>query len=291
LIYRPVFGRLNIVAESFLIALREGFEAALVVAIVLAFVRRRAPEHARSVWLGTAAALALSMVVGVVLHVTVDGLEGKARARTFALICLAAAALLTWMIFWMRKHARALKGELESKAGAAIASNSTFALAGVAFVGVAREGLETALFLLSTSSAANTSQLILGTFFGLIVAAALGVAIYHGSHLFDMRKFFLITGGLIILFAAGLLARTVLFLQSSGDLGSLNDAVYNLTGFRWLTQASQSGRFLAGIFGWDPRPSIEQVLAYLAYLIPVGVAYFRSPAAAAVRPARQLQTN
>jgi high-affinity iron transporter len=281
-----VFGRLNTVAESFLIALREGFEAALVVAIVLAFVRRQAPEQARSVWLGTAAALALSVVIGVVLHITVDGLEGKARQRTFALICLVAAGLLTWMIFWMRKHARALKGELESKAGAAIASNSTLALAGVAFAAVVREGLETALFLLSTSSAANTSQLILGTLLGLVVAAGLGVAVYHGSRFFDMRRFFLITGGLIILFAAGLLARTVLFLQTSGDLGSLNDAVYNLTQFRWLTQASQSGRFLAGIFGWDPRPSIEQVLAYLAYLIPVGVAYFRSPAAPAA-PALQ----
>jgi high-affinity iron transporter len=263
------------VAESFLIALREGFEAALIVAIVLAFVRRRAPEKAGAVWLGTGIALGVSVVVGLVLHVTVDGLEGEARMRTFAAICLAAAVLLTWMIFWMRKHARSLKGELEGKAGAAIADGSTMALAFVAFTAVAREGLETALFLLSTTTSSDGGDVVLGTLLGLVLATVLGFLVYQGSHLIDMRKFFLVTGLLIILFAAGLLARAVLFLQASGDLGTWDNAVYNLTGYDWLTQSTQSGRFLAGIFGWDPRPSIEQVIAYLGFLLPVGFLYFR----------------
>ena len=89
-------------------------------------------------------------------------------------------------------------------------------------------------------------------------------------------------------FAAGLVSRGVLFLQGSGDLGSFNDAVYNLTGQRWLTQDTQSGRFLAGIFGWDPRPSIEQVVVYLGYLIPVLILFFKKPKAAAPAPARSL---
>jgi high-affinity iron transporter len=262
-------------AESFLISLREGFEAALVVAIVLAFVRRQAPEHTKAVWVGTGAALALATAVGIILQVTIDGLEGKARQRTFALICILAAALLTWMIFWMRKHARALKGELEGKAGDAIAAGSSFGLALVAFAAVAREGLETALFLLSTSASSNTGQVVGGTVLGLIVAAVLGVLVYHGSHFFDMRKFFLVTGALIILFAAGLLDRAVMFLQASGDMGTGNDAVYNLTRYDWLTLSTQSGRFLSGIFGWDPRPSIEQVIAYVGFLVPVGYLYFR----------------
>jgi high-affinity iron transporter len=263
-------------AESFLIALREGFEAALVVAIVLAFVRRQAPEQARAVWVGTGAALALSAIVGVVLHVTIDGLEGQTRQRTFAVICIVAAALLTWMIFWMRKHARALKGELEGRAGSAIAAGSSFGLAMVAFAAVAREGLETSLFLLSTSSEADGGQIVLGTLIGLVVASILGAAVYRGSHLFDMRRFFLVTGALIILFAAGLVDRAVLFLQASGDIGTWDNAVYDLTRYRWLTQQTQVGRFLAGIFGWDPRPSIEQVVAYLAFLVPVGYVYFQS---------------
>jgi len=263
--------------ESFLIALREGFEAALVVTIVLAFVRRSAkPERARFVWLGTFAALATSAVVGLILHVTVDGLEGVARGRTFAGICLAAAALLTWMIFWMRTHARHMKAELEGRASEAL-DGSGLALAGVAFLAVAREGLETALFLISTTTGSGEGEVITGTLLGLGVATALGVSIYHGSHRIDMRRFFQITGILIVVFAAGLLARTVLFLQSTGDLGSWNfNGVYDLTGIRWLTQESQVGRFLAGIFGWDPRPSIEQVVVYLGYLIPVVWLYLRS---------------
>ena len=260
--------------ESFLIALREGFEAALIVAIVLAFVRRRAPEQARYVWYGTIGALVLAVAIGLVLHVTVDGLEGGARLRTFALICAAAAGLLTWMIFWMRAHARTLRAELEGKAEQAIVARSTAGLSMVAFLAVLREGLETALFLLSTTSQSDGAQVALGTILGLVVASILGIAVYHGSRWLDMRRFFQVTGFLIILFAAGLVARTVFFLQAAGDIGSWNDAAYDVTGQHWLTQATQSGRFLAGIFGWDPRPSIEQVIAYLAYLIPVSWAFF-----------------
>lgn len=266
------------VAESFLIALREGFEAALIVAIVLAFVKREAPQHTRAVWAGTLGALGLAVVAGIVLHLTIDGLEGVARLRTFAAICLGACALLTWMIFWMRTHARSLKGELQSKAGEALAGGSSVALAMVAFTAVAREGLETALFLISTTAESGGGQVILGTFIGLVVASVLGVGVYHGSKALDMRRFFQVTGVLIVLFAAGLLARFVLFLQGAGDLGSLNDAVYDLTRFTWLTQEHQSGRFLAGIFGWDPRPSVEQLVAYVAYLVPVLVLYLRDSA-------------
>jgi high-affinity iron transporter len=264
--------------ESFLIALREGFEAALVVSIVLAFVRRSdQPERSRYVWMGTIAALVVATVAGLILHVTVDGLEGVARARTFAAICLVAAALLTWMIFWMRRHARDLKGELEGKASQAL-GGSGLALAGVAFVAVAREGLETALFLISTTTSSGGSEVVAGTLLGLAVATGLGVMIYHGSRRIDMRRFFLVTGVLIILFAAGLLARAVLFLQSTGDLGSWNlNGVYDVRSVALLTQESQVGRFLAGVFGWDPRPSIEQVVVYLAYAVPVLVLYLRSP--------------
>jgi high-affinity iron transporter len=272
------------VAESFLIAVREGFEAALIVAIVLAFVRRQAPEQARAVWIGAACAVAVAAAVGLVLHVTVDGLEGDARQRTFAVICVAAAGLLTWMIFWMRRHARSLKGELEGRAGAALATGSRVGLALVAFAAVAREGLETALFLLSTTSANDGGAIAAGTLLGLTVAAALGVAVYHGSRHIDMRRFFLVTGALIILFAAGLLDRAVMLLQSTGDLGSWNGAVYDLTDVDLLTTGTQVGRFLAGIFGWDPRPSLEQVVTYLAFLAPVTFLYLRPPPAAA-RPA------
>jgi high-affinity iron transporter len=271
--------------ESVLITLREGFEAALVVAIVLAAVKRsERPELARWVWYGSGAAAVLAILVGWLLHVTIEDLTGVARSRVFAIICFAAAGLLTWMIFWMRNHARSLKGALEGKTRAAL-EQSAFALGMVAFVAVAREGLETALFLISTTANSSGNDVLIGGLIGLAIAAGLGVLVYHGSRFLPLRRFFQVTGVLIILFAAGLLSRGVLFLQSAGDLGTVNNAVYNLTGQRWLTQSTQSGRFLAGIFGWDPRPSIEQVAVYLGYLIPVLVFFFwdgRSKATASV---------
>ncbi len=265
--------------ESFLIALREGFEAALIVAIVLAFVRRSdQPEQSRWVWYGTGVAIALSAIVGTILHLTIDGLEGEARLRTFGVICLAAAALLTWMIFWMRTHARAIKGSLEGKAAHALAMQSGIALGAVAFFAVAREGLETALFLISTTASSDGWDVVLGTLLGLAAATALGYVVYRGSRHFNMRRFFQITGVLIILFAAGLVSRAVQFFQAAGDLGSWNlNGVYDLRRYDWLTTNTQSGRFLAGIFGWDPRPSIEQVVAYLGYAVPVLVLFFRNP--------------
>jgi high-affinity iron transporter len=276
------------VSESLLITLREGFEAALVVAIVLAAVRRsERPEMGRWVWFGTAAALVLALAVGWLIHVTVDDLTGSPRARVFAVICFGAAALLTWMIFWMRQHARSLKGELEGKTLHAL-HQSAFALGMVAFVAVAREGLETALFLISTTTNSSGNDVLIGALIGTALACGLGVLVYHGSKAISMRLFFQVTGVLIILFAAGLVSRGVLFLQSSGDLGTLNDAVYDLTGQRWLTQDTQAGRFLAGIFGWDPRPSIEQVVVYLGYLIPVLVLFFKKPPTTAPAPQRSL---
>ena len=260
--------------ESLLITLREGFEAALIVAIVLAAVRRSPrPELSRWVWLGTAAALLLALVAGLVIHATVEDFAGQNRARTFALICFAAAGLLTWMIFWMRRHARTLKRDLEEKTGHAMAQ-SGLALATVAFIAVAREGLETALFLISGTTQSSGADVVIGGLIGVAIACGLGVLVYHGSRFVPIRLFFQITGVLIILFAAGLLSRGVMFLQASNDLGSLDAAAYNLTGQAWLTSSTQSGRFLAGIFGWDPRPSIEQVIVYVGYLIPALCFFF-----------------
>jgi high-affinity iron transporter len=256
-----------------LISLREGFEAALVVTIVLAVVRRNAPHQARAVWIGTGVAVALAIVAGLVLHATIDGLEGDTRLRVFAVICIAAAGLLTWMIFWMRSHGRTLKRELEGRAGAALATGSGIGLAVVAFTAVAREGLETALFLISTTTNAGGGQVVLGTLLGLAIACGLGWLVYQGSHRFDTRRFFLVTGLLLILFAAGLLDRAVLYFQESGDLGSVDDAVYNVTQYHWLTLQTQTGRFLTGILGWDPRPSLEQVAVYLAYAVPVALLF------------------
>jgi high-affinity iron transporter len=271
--------------EALLITLREGFEAALIVAIVLAAVRRSGrPELGRWIWAGTLSALALATIVGIILHLTIEDLTGVARMRTFAIICLAAAGLLTWMIFWMRRHARSLRTELEGQVAAAI-SQSGLALAGVAFLAVAREGLETALFLISSTTASSGEEVLVGGLIGIGIAIVLGVGVYHGSRVVPMKLFFQVTGVLIIAFAAGLLSRAVQFLQAAGDVGTVNNAAYNLTGFHWLTTSSEFGKFLAGIFGWDPRPSVEQVVVYLLFMIPVTVAFFWHRPRTAAAPA------
>jgi high-affinity iron transporter len=275
--------------ESLLIVLREGFEATLILAIVLAAAKRGArPELGRYVWFGAGAAVLIAAAVGVVIHLTLDGLNGTARSNTFAIICLAAAALLTWMIFWMRTHSRHLKGELEQKVGAA--GQSAMALALVAFAAVLREGLETALFLLSTTAVSDGRDVLIGGLVGLAAACVLGVLIYKGSQRVPMRSFFQVTGVLVIIFAAGLLAKAVMFFQVSGVLGSFDLAAYDVTGQAWLTASTQSGRFLAGIFGWDPRPSIEQVVVWLAFVVPATWYFLRpaakpSPSASAAVPA------
>lgn len=268
---RRSFGRVKLVSESLLITLREGFEAALVIAIVVAAVRRGSrPAMVRWVWAGTAAALGFSIALGVVLHLTIDGLAGRARLEVFAAICLAAAALLTWMVFWMRTHSRSLRHRLEGQVQDALGHS---ALAGVAFLAVAREGLETALFLVSSATSASPGDVLTGGLLGLALACALGVAVYHGSRAVPLRGFFQVTGVLIIVLVAGLLSRSVQFLQAAGDLGTVDDAAYNLTGVPWLTIQTQTGEFLAGIFGWDPRPSVEQLVVYLLYLVPVAAAF------------------
>ncbi|MCU1497537.1 MAG: iron permease [Acidimicrobiales bacterium] len=266
-----MFGKPYVMSSaSFLIALREGFEGALIVAIVLAFVKRSAkPEMARAVWAGTVGALAVAVMAGVVLHLTIDGLTGTARSRTFAAICVAAAALLTWMIFWMRTHARHLKRELEGRAGAAVAESSALGLAMVAFLAVVREGLETALFLISATTSDGGRSVVVGTLVGLAVATGLGFLIYQGAHRFDLRRFFQVTGVLIIVFAAGLVSKAVAFLQ-----GDTVVVVYNVTGVHWLTGDSETGKFLTGIFGWDPAPSPLQFAGYWGYLIPALVFFF-----------------
>ena len=265
--------------ESLLILVREGFEASLIVAIVFAYLRRTGRlDLGRYVWVGVAAAVGLSVLLGVVLHLTVGDLRGAARMRAFAAIAASAAAVLTWMVFWMRRQSRAIKGELEHKIDDAIHSAQVArGMMLVAFFAVLREGIETALFLIAATTTANSTDVLIGGLIGLAISIVLGLMVYRGGRRIPMRAFFRITGMIVVVFAAGLCAKTVLFLQASGDLGSVNDAVYNLTGVDWLTNRTQVGKFLGGLFGWDPRPSLEQVLAWALYIIPVTYFFLREP--------------
>jgi high-affinity iron transporter len=262
---------------SFLITAREGFEAALVVAIVFAYLRRTDRlDLACATWFGIVAAVGVSALVGTVVHLTIGTFTGDGRLRTFAAISLAAASVLTWMVFWMRRLARNIRGELEHRVARALdARRVGFAVGLVAFLAVLREGIETALFLMAAATEENNGAIVVGGLAGLAVAVVLGALAYAGGRRVPLRAFFSVTGMVLVVFAAGLLARTVSFLQLSGDLTTVDGAVYDLTAYDWLTQETEIGRFLAAMFGWDPRPSIEQILVWALYLVPVGFLFLR----------------
>jgi high-affinity iron transporter len=201
-------------------------------------------------------------------------------------VSLLAVVVLTWMIFWMRRQAHQIRGELHGSVDQAIAAGGDVRLAvmSVAFLAVAREGLEAALFLIAAATTEDGWAVLVGGLIGLALASVAGFLVVLGGRRLPMRQFFTVTGLVLIVFAAGLVSRTILWLQLAGVFGTVWNNVYDLTGYSWLTVSTETGRFLGAMFGWDPRPSIEQVVAYLAFLITVSWLFLR-PAKPAPQPA------
>jgi high-affinity iron transporter len=266
--------------------LREGVEAALVVAILLAYLNRLGGKsHIRWVWIGTLSAAFLSLVVGVVIYNTVGALEGRAEELTEGVVAFAAAALLTWMIFWMGKNARQLRDKLESEAASAVEVGGVGALAAVAFVAVTREGLESALFMISTTvgETANGSEVV-GGILGLLAAIGVGYLVYRGGSRINLRLFFRVTGFLIILFAAGLVSKGVHEFQEVGVLPIIIEPLYEIP--FGDPNISTVARFAKTMFGWSPSPSLLMVISYWAYLIPIGAAFSQMTSAGSRTKAR-----
>lgn len=265
---------------SFLITLREGIEAALVVSIILAYLNSidRRDAH-RSVWTGVGTAIAVSILAGVVLNVTVGAIS-ETSDRTAAAIegigSLLAVAVLTWMIFWMRRQARHIKGELQQKVDMAVGSQSTLALAALAFFVVVREGLETVLFLFGTirvEVVGSVGLAYLGAALGLITALVLGVLIYRGGLRLNLRTFFKVTGALILVVAAGLFAYGIHEFQELGWLPGEDAKAFDIGGV--LSDDGGVGAFLKALFGYNADPSVLEFGAWLAYLVVTGFLFFR----------------
>jgi high-affinity iron transporter len=189
------------------VVLREGFEASLVVGIVLAFLDRTGRRDGfTAVWVGVGAALALSLAAGAALFALGAELEGRSEAIFEGVVMLTAAGLLTWMIFWMRGRARTLRKEIEGRTQAALDAGSALGLAIVVFIGVAREGVETALFLFSSIEGSSSLVSFVGAIVGGAAAVGLGYLFYRGSHRLNLRTFFNATSVLLLVFAGYLLA-------------------------------------------------------------------------------------
>lgn len=254
---------------SFLITLREGLEVSLVLAIIISYlVKCGRKTDIPAVWRGSAIAAGLCVVTGLAFNIFVGEFEGKSEQFIEGTIAIVAASVLTWMIFWMGKNARNLGANLRGQVDAA---TSTRALMVIAFVAVLREGFETVLFLLSAeTSSASGASVVIGGLLGLAVAAILGRLVYAGGNKLNLGLFFRITGALLLLFAAGLLGK---FFHEYRELfgfedGWLVSSAWNIKSGIWAEGTFYD--FMKGFFGWHYAAENIRVIAYFAYLLPVG---------------------
>ena len=256
------------VGASFLITLREGLEVSLVLAILIAYLVQTDRRHETgAVWRGAGLAVLMCLSVGWIIFSATGGLHGTAEQIVEGGIALVAASVLTWMIFWMRTNARTLGAELRHKVDAATTLRS---LALVAFVATVREGLETALFLLSAETDASSgAQVVVGGLLGLAVAALVGWIVYRGGSRLNLRRFFQITGVLLILFAAGLVGKSVHeFREALGfETGGLVDTAWTIRSGLWADGTFYD--FLKGFFGWHAETEWIRLIAYVGYIAPV----------------------
>jgi high-affinity iron transporter len=256
---------------------REGLEASLIVGIVLGYLKKaEQQDYFRVVWAGIAAAVAVSIGLGAGLFFTVGELSGRGEQIFEGATLLSAVAVLTWMIFWMRKQAVNIKRELEFKLAGAIAAGSGVALAVVAFVAVLREGWESALFLFAISESSSPLATGIGSVIGLAIAIALGAGIYLGSRRLNLRQFFTYTGIVVIVVAAGLLAHATREFQEAGLLPQTVAHLWNTNGI--VSDSSHLGKFLSALFGYNGDPSLLEVVVWAGFLLPT-LSFFLGPLA------------
>jgi high-affinity iron transporter len=251
--------------QSLLVTLREGLEAGLIVVIVLTYLRSAGQ---RAYWkhalLGTAAAIAVSLVLGAVIFVAAGEFEGRAEQVFEGSAMLTAVVVLSWMIVWMKSQAIHIRGHLQAQVQSALAVGSALALAAIPFVAVLREGIETALFLFAAARTSTPVESTLGAGLGLAGALALSYLFYRGGRRINLRLFFNVTGVLLILFAAGLLAHGIHEFQEASLVPPVVEHVWNMNGV--LDDGDGVGEWLKGIFGYNGNPSLVEVVAYPLYL-------------------------
>ena len=266
--------------SSLLITLREGLEAALIIGIILAYLAKTNERRGfKPVWLGTGLAVLVSLIAGAIIYAIAGEFSGRAEEIFEGTAMLLAVGVLTWMVFWMRKQAVNIRGELQAQIQTALTSGSTFALASIAFLAVVREGIETVLFLFAaTRTAESAASFTIGGLIGLVVAIAIGYGIYKGSSKLNLRSFFNITGLVLVIFAAGLLAHGIHEYNEAVIIPNIVEHVYDINYI--LPEQSTFGRFLTALFGYNGNPSLTEIIGYVAYLTWALIAYFRPTAKA-----------
>ncbi|MFZ2618739.1 MAG: FTR1 family protein [Anaerolineae bacterium] len=253
---------------AFLLALREGLEAALIVGIVLGVLRKLGHNRQQvSVWQGAVAAIAVSLVAALLLYAVGLKMEGAAEQIFEGVTMLLAAAILTWMIFWMQTQGRRINRELETGVRQAVSgmggNKGHWALFSVAFIAVLREGIETALFLTATTFTAGGQATLLGALLGLSAAAALGYILFATTRQLNVKRFFQVTSVLLILFAAGLVAHSIHEFNEVGWIPAVVEHLWDTNGL--LDENSGLGLIIKALFGYNGNPSLTEVLGYVVY--------------------------
>lgn len=251
---------------SLLITFREGLEAALLLGIVLSYLRRAAPgASTRPIWAGAALAGGLSLLAAILLELLALELPGRWQEAMEGVAMLLAVAVLTWMLAWMRRQSATIGAELRQRVDAALERRSAVALGLLAFAAVGREGLETALFLFGGGSRAESVALYwAGAVAGLAIAAVAGLALYRGALAIPLRPFFTATSLALIVLAAGMVPNALKELTEAGVMVGLGPRLWDT--YSLLPDNQGPGRILATLLGYDASPFAGQVIAYLAYL-------------------------
>jgi high-affinity iron transporter len=253
---------------TFFLMLREGLEAALIVGIIAAYLVKIGRRDALAkVATGVAAAIGLSIGLGLLITLTIERLPSVVQDTLEGVAAILAVAVLTWMLFWMRRQGRAIKGELEQDVDVALSKGSTRALVGLAFLAVIREGVETVLFLIPIFSFNGTGlDVVAGGLLGLAISVGVGWAIFAAGVRVNLRRFFTITGTVLIFVAAGLVAFAVAELGDGGLITNVG-STFDLNAV--LPDTGAIGSILHGLFGYRSAPTPLELIGYVAYLVPV----------------------
>ena len=254
---------------TFVIGLREGLEAALIVGIIAAFLGQQGRRDAlRLVWFGTAVAVAICVGVAIALQVISSDLPQRQQEGLETVVGALAVCRVTYMIVFMRKHARSMKKDLQGAAASALAEGSSRALVVMAFLAMLREGFETAVFLLATFHASgDATSSWLGAVLGIVLAAAIGYGIYKGGVKLNLARFFRVTGLVLVVVAAGLVMTAFRTAHEAGWLTVGQTQAFDLS---WLVRpGTPVSSLLTGVLGIQPFPVWIEVIAWLAYLVPM----------------------
>lgn len=254
---------------SFLLSLREGLEAALIIGIILgALGKLRQEELKPVVWRGVGVAVALSLVVGIGLNLLGMEFGGQLEEAFEGIAMLLAAAILTWMILWMQRQGSQMQRDIEAKTTRAALKQGGSALFILAFLAVFREGIELALFLMAARMASSPIETIVGAILGLGGAIALGWMIFSTTRRLNLRHFFQITNVLLLFFAAGLVGLGIHELNEAGWVPAIVENVWDINYI--LSDKSEVGEILKALFGYNGNPSLSEVIAYLGYFAILG---------------------